>query len=255
MAYRKVDETSLTAVADAIRTKGGTTEPLTFPDGFVSAVEGITSSGGSSGGGEWTTDGIANGSEPNGELTITGTEIAQYALAYRTGITRINAPNVTKIGKTALEGMNLTDGVYFPELVDIGSQAFLYATVPEIYLPKTPKISNFRLAKIKKVECPIATEIANSAFSENTTIQVVIGPKVTNISNYAFTITRNLKALVLASQTVVTLAGTNNFTQAPVFTVYVPESLISEYQTATNWSTFYESGALTFAAIEGSEYE
>lgn len=31
----------LTAVADAIRTKGGTTDTLTFPDGFVSAIESI----------------------------------------------------------------------------------------------------------------------------------------------------------------------------------------------------------------------
>ena len=31
----------LTAVADAIRTKGGTTDELTFPDGFVSAIENL----------------------------------------------------------------------------------------------------------------------------------------------------------------------------------------------------------------------
>lgn len=46
MAYRKVDETSLTAVADAIRAKGGTSGQLEFPDGFVSAVEAIQSGGG-----------------------------------------------------------------------------------------------------------------------------------------------------------------------------------------------------------------
>lgn len=31
----------LTAVADAIRTKGGTSAQLAFPDGFVSAVQAI----------------------------------------------------------------------------------------------------------------------------------------------------------------------------------------------------------------------
>lgn len=46
MAYRKVDETSLTAVADAIRAKGGTSGQLEFPDGFVSAVEAIQAGGG-----------------------------------------------------------------------------------------------------------------------------------------------------------------------------------------------------------------
>ena len=48
MAYRKVDEASLTAVADSIRAKGGTTGALAFPDGFVSAVQAIQAGGGGS---------------------------------------------------------------------------------------------------------------------------------------------------------------------------------------------------------------
>ena len=53
MAFDKVIDSAeldanLTAVANAIRTKGGTTEPLVFPDGFVSAVEGIQAGGGNS---------------------------------------------------------------------------------------------------------------------------------------------------------------------------------------------------------------
>ena len=37
---------SLTAVADAIRSKGGTEESLVFPNGFVEAIEGLQSDGG-----------------------------------------------------------------------------------------------------------------------------------------------------------------------------------------------------------------
>ena len=48
MAYRKVDEASLTAVANSIRAKGGTTGALAFPDGFVSAVQAIQAGGGCS---------------------------------------------------------------------------------------------------------------------------------------------------------------------------------------------------------------
>ena len=40
-----VESDDLTAVADAIRTKGGTEAPLTFPDGFVAAVQNIPSGG------------------------------------------------------------------------------------------------------------------------------------------------------------------------------------------------------------------
>lgn len=40
--YRKVKDSSLAAVAQAILQKGGTTTPLTFPTGFVSAIGAIS---------------------------------------------------------------------------------------------------------------------------------------------------------------------------------------------------------------------
>ena len=46
MAYRKVDDTSLASVAGAIRSKGGTSDALVFPDGFVSAISAIQTGGG-----------------------------------------------------------------------------------------------------------------------------------------------------------------------------------------------------------------
>lgn len=46
MAKLVVDSDSLVSVADAIRTKGGTTEDLEFPQGFVDAVGAIESGGG-----------------------------------------------------------------------------------------------------------------------------------------------------------------------------------------------------------------
>ena len=41
-----VQGASLTTVADAIREKGGTTAPLSFPDGMAEAVRSIQSGGG-----------------------------------------------------------------------------------------------------------------------------------------------------------------------------------------------------------------
>ena len=48
MAYRKVNDNSLVSVADAIRSKGGTSDALVFPDGFVSAISAIQIGGGGS---------------------------------------------------------------------------------------------------------------------------------------------------------------------------------------------------------------
>ena len=47
MATRSVQESSLTSLADAIRAKGGTSDTLTFPSGFVEAIEAIQTGGGS----------------------------------------------------------------------------------------------------------------------------------------------------------------------------------------------------------------
>ena len=46
MTYRKVDDISLASVADAIRSKGGTSDTLVFPEGFVSAISAIQTGGG-----------------------------------------------------------------------------------------------------------------------------------------------------------------------------------------------------------------
>lgn len=51
MAFDKVVDSAaldagMTAVADAIRAKAGTTEPLAWPDGFATAISGIETGGG-----------------------------------------------------------------------------------------------------------------------------------------------------------------------------------------------------------------
>lgn len=47
MADYLTTDTELASVADAIRAKGGTSDSLTYPDGFVSAIEAIPTGGGS----------------------------------------------------------------------------------------------------------------------------------------------------------------------------------------------------------------
>lgn len=46
MAEYLTNTTDLTAVADAIRVKGGTSDPLVYPDGFVTAIQSIDTTGG-----------------------------------------------------------------------------------------------------------------------------------------------------------------------------------------------------------------
>ena len=46
MAEYLTNTTDLTKVADAIRVKGGTSDPLVYPDGFVTAIQLIDTTGG-----------------------------------------------------------------------------------------------------------------------------------------------------------------------------------------------------------------
>ena len=46
MAKYVTTDTSITSIANAIRTKGGTSEALTYPNGFVNAINNIPSGGG-----------------------------------------------------------------------------------------------------------------------------------------------------------------------------------------------------------------
>lgn len=83
------------------------------------------------------------------------------------------------------------------------------------------------------------------------------------IAANAFANCYKLQTLVLRkTASVCTLANVSAFLNTPMRgyngltgTVYVPSALISTYQTATNWSTLYNDGTVTFAAIEGSDYE
>ena len=83
------------------------------------------------------------------------------------------------------------------------------------------------------------------------------------IAANAFANCYKLQTLILRKTgSICTLANISAFTSTPMRgynslsgTIYVPSALISTYQTATNWSTIYGEGHVTFAAIEGSEYE
>lgn len=70
MANYKVTDTELTGVADAIRTKGGTSAELEWPAGFVSAIEAIPTGGG--GGGTYSAVSSYNYSDLNWQTSAEG---------------------------------------------------------------------------------------------------------------------------------------------------------------------------------------
>ena len=84
MAYKKVKDTSLASVADAIRAKGGTSDALVFPDGFVSAISAIQTGGGG---------GVAQSAKWNDVTFIDydGSVLYSYSLAEAQALTELPA--------------------------------------------------------------------------------------------------------------------------------------------------------------------
>lgn len=102
------------------------------------------------------------------------------------------------------------------------------------------------------------TLITNDMFWHCDSLQEQICPSsVISIDRYAFEYCGSLTRIVLKAPVVCTLANVNAFLNTPFRNgtggvAYVPQSLVSEYQNATNWSALE---SITFLPIEGSPYE
>lgn len=100
-----------------------------------------------------------------------------------------------------------------------------------------------------------------------TTVDMNLGAKLG--SNYAFEGDSLLTTLILRNTTLYGLNALNHFNGTPFAnggsggTIYIPKVLYdhlgdgssSDYQAVTNWSALYGYGTVTWAQIEGSQYE
>ena len=123
MAYRKVDEASLTAVADSIREKGGTTGALAFPDGFVSAVQAIQAGGGEA---DSSFKDIIEGTAVNPTLPSDLTKIGDYVFYNYKNLALTSLPDgLTSIGSNAFSKCTNLALTSLPNgLTSIGGNAF-----------------------------------------------------------------------------------------------------------------------------------
>ena len=109
--------------------------------------------------------------------------------------------------------------------------------------------------------CASATNINQYNWRNRSNMKTIVLPNAATISTNAFQSNSNFTDLVLYNTTLVTLSGTNAF-QSTQFasggtggTLWVPESLISAYQAATNWATILGYPNNQIKKIEGSVWE
>lgn len=109
-----VTEESLTAVADAIRGRAGTEDALVFPDGFVSAVEGIP---------DTLYQSITNTLKSYESDKVVGT-LRASAFGNNQKIESVRFPNVTQVGSYCFQNCYALNSVYFPSLTIIDAAGF-----------------------------------------------------------------------------------------------------------------------------------
>ena len=100
------------------------------------------------------------------------------------------------------------------------------------------------------VNLPVLTIMGNNAFQQCTSLTKLSFPCLTCVPMSAFRYNGNFATLILSNSTMCTLNNKNAFTDTPIAKgtgyIYVPQSLIEAYKTATNWVTY----ASQFRAIE-----
>lgn len=122
MAEYLTNTTDLTAVADAIRVKGGISSPLVYPDGFVSAIQAIETGGGS-GSDELVNsliDRTISGTYVNNAVTIIG----RYGLAGCTKLTSVVLPAVRTTDGNSINGCSGLIKADFSNLQNIRYSTF-----------------------------------------------------------------------------------------------------------------------------------
>lgn len=131
------------------------------------------------------------------------TSIGTYAFYYCTAMSSLNAPNATSLGTYALYNCDALTSVNFPKVTAI-TQNSLYSC-----------------GKLKKADFGAASSIATSAFAYCEALTTLI---------------------LRRTSAICTLSNKNAFTGTPIEDgtgyVYVPAALLSNYTSASNWSTY-----------------
>jgi len=196
---------------------------------------------------------LALTSLPNGV-----TSIPQYAFYGCTNLALTSLPSgITSIATYAFARCtNLTTISCDGSITTLGSYAF---TGTSTYPMSLTSVSFPNMA-ISSLGTTFGSTTAENACQQLAFIDI---GNIQGILTNAFANCYALQTLVLRrTGSICSLNNINAFTNTPMSgynsltgTVYVPSALISSYQTATNWSTLYNNGTVTFSAIEGSAYE
>lgn len=214
-----------TGIADAIRSKTGSTDPI-VADEFPTAIDAIEAGGGEASDLDKWFEGTLT------EVNSQATTVAKGVLQSNNYIVKAHFPLATSVGEDALYYCSKLETVDFPALPFVNTRAFSYC------------------GKLANVNVPMAKTIGQGAFYRDSALKTIDLPVATSIYREAFDSCGSLTAVILRSETVCTLLNEGAFYNMPVHSgtgyIYVPSALVDTYKSATNWSRY----ATQFRALE-----
>lgn len=251
------ERSNIVAIADAVRNKTGESGDLTI-GGIISGINSIEGGGNTD-----IEDNIINrtisGAYVNDRITIIG----ECAFHYCSSLTSVSFPKCTVVSSSAFgHCFNLTS-VSFPNCTIISNYAFDYCGhLTSVSFPNCATIGSaafircFNLASVSFPKCII---IGSVAFGYCDHLTSVSFPNCTTIGDSAFSNCTSLTSFYLTGSSLCKLLNSTAFNDTPIGgysalagtygSIYVPASLLTSYQTATNW-TYFSS---RFAAYDNGE--
>lgn len=207
------------------------------------------------------------------DVSVSGGELTWDEVLEKDFSGVVNAPNATEIGMYTFYQISDITAINAPEVVTVRDFSIYQCSgITTLNFPKCTTVNQYAFARcyyLQTVVLPKATSIAQYMLENTTRLQAVdFGVLATIPSNSL----RSMKSPVLIlrkSDAICTLASTNAFTSTPFAsggaggTIYIPKSLYDhlgdgtslDYKAATNWTTINGYGTITWAKIEGSQYE
>ena len=147
-------------------------------------------------------------------------------------ITSYSNSRVTSIGWYAFYGCSNLTSVSFPSVVTCGGNAFTACSL------------------LTDVQIPLLTEVTTNMFMSCSSLVKIKLPVLQNINYNGFAYSGSFEILILPNTQMCTLSNGNAFRNTKIAYgtgyIYVPQILIEDYKTATNWVTYAEQ----FRAIE-----
>ena len=220
---------------------------------------------------EWTTEGIADGSEPNGDIDLGDVEIVTPYAFFNRPISSVHGNAVTTLGNYAFNGCKNLVSVVLPysncgQCVVSGCSA-----LKNLHVPRTASIltSGASSTGLEFLYLPSLRMVGSYCMQSNAMLETVILPECTSLnSNSTFNNCAKLTTIVLGGGAVVPIgAHSLNNTQfasgGSGGDIYIPKALYDHLGDGSNldylknsvWNTLNGYGTITWHPIEGSEYE